>query len=440
MSAARPASFQSAFDLLRIILFAFRIQPAQILWRAIDIPDRNTHVYLMSQINLYCCPRAVGRALLPVTARDGQKCPSLRQIFNLPFSSVAFFNKLLLLYRVSRMIQPFDAVVLTNHVAVSAGSLVDNFCPFVLAQANEPQATADFLPALWIKLRSSVDLNSVTDFALRHGPKVVTAIVVFVVGRMLARFLSGMLVRASKKARVDQTLMGFIGNVAYVLMLCAVCIASLSCLGVDTTSLTAVLAAAGFAVGMALQGTLGNFASGALLVFFKPFRVGDMIEVGGVSGNVVEVQIFNTILTTPDNVRIIVPNLTITGATIRNLSAEPQRRIDLVIGSSYHDDLRAVRRFLEEVVQSDPRILTKPAPVVAVSELGDSSVNFVVRPWVLSSNYHAVKFHLIEQIKLGFDERGLTIPFPSRDVFVHHSLGQQATLPFDANGQISAAA
>ncbi|HRA88706.1 MAG TPA: mechanosensitive ion channel [Planctomycetaceae bacterium] len=338
------------------------------------------------------------------------------------------------------MTQPFDSVVLTNPLAVSAGSLVDNFCPFALAQTNAAEGTADLLPALWAKIRSSVDLNTFTDFALRHGPKVVTAIVVFVVGRMLARFVSGMLVRASKKARVDQTMMGFIGNVAYILMLCAVCIASLSCLGVDTTSLTAVLAAAGFAVGMALQGTLGNFASGFLLVFFKPFRVGDMIEVGGVSGHVVEVQIFNTILTTPDNIRIIVPNLTITGATIRNLSAEPQRRIDLVIGSSYHDDLRAVRRFLEEVVQSDPRILINPAPVVAVSELGDSSVNFVVRPWVLSSNYHAVKFHLIEQIKLGFDERGLTIPFPSRDVFVHHSLGQQAILPFSADGQISAAA
>ncbi|MBC7965786.1 MAG: mechanosensitive ion channel [Fuerstia sp.] len=265
--------------------------------------------------------------------------------------------------------------------------------------------------------------------ALKHGGKVISAIVVFFVGRMISRMASAMLVRASKKARIDQTLMGFIGNLAYVLMLCVVCIAALSCLGVDTTSLTAVLAAAGFAIGMALQGTLGNFASGALLVFFKPFRVGDMIDVAGVSGHVVEIQIFNTILRTPDNVRIIVPNLTLTGATIRNLSAEPHRRIDLVIGTSYHDDLRAVRRFLEEVVQSDSRILAEPAPVVAVSELGDSSVNFVVRPWVLNSNFQAVKFHLIEQIKLGFDERGLTIPFPSRDVFVHHSMDDK-TLPF----------
>ncbi|MEJ7592681.1 MAG: mechanosensitive ion channel domain-containing protein [Planctomycetaceae bacterium] len=313
--------------------------------------------------------------------------------------------------------------------------LSDLISPFLLVQADLIQAVdlpaepVGFLPGLWLKLRPWLDMNLVQGLALKHGGKVISAILVFVIGRMVARMASAMLVRAAKKARIDQTLMGFVGNLAYVLMLCVVCIAALSCLGVDTTSLTAVLAAAGFAVAMALQGTLGNFASGALLVFFKPFRVGDMIEVAGVSGIVVEIQIFNTILRTPDNVRIIVPNSTLTGASIRNLSAEPHRRIDLVIGTSYHDDLRAVRRLLEEVVMSDERILSEPAPVVAVSELGESSVNFVVRPWVLNSNFHAVKFHLIEQIKLGFDERGLTIPFPSRDVFVHHSMGQ-TTLPF----------
>lgn len=332
-----------------------------------------------------------------------------------------------------------DIASLTDQVANSAGIGLSVLNPMLLAQTADSSGRAELLPTLWMRLRSSIDMNLLTDFALRHGPKVVTAIVVLVVGRMFARILSGMMIRASKKARIDQTLMGFIGNVAYILMLCAVCIASLSCLGVDTTSLTAVLAAAGFAVGMALQGTLGNFASGALLVFFKPFRVGDLIDVNGVLGNVVEVQIFSTILTTPDNVRIIVPNSTLTGGTIRNLSSEPHRRIDLVIGTSYHDDLRAVRRLLEEIVHSDPRILTTPVPVVAVSELGDSSVNFVVRPWVVTSDYNAVKFHLIEQIKLGFDERGFTIPFPSRDVFVHHSMGQN-NLPFAADGQITSAA
>jgi len=340
------------------------------------------------------------------------------------------------------MTQPFDIVNLTDHVAVSAGSLARAFRPFLIAQAEIPQGQVEFLPWLVRQLMSYLDLNLLKGLALAHGGKVFSAIVVFVVGRMVARLASAMMVRASKKARVDQTLMGFVSNVAYVMMLGAVCIASLSCLGVDTTSLTAVLAAAGFAVGMALQGTLGNFASGALLVFFKPFRVGDLIDVGSASGNVVEIQIFSTILKTPDNVRIIVPNSTLTGATIRNLSAEPQRRIDLIIGASYHDDLRAVRRFLEEVVRSDERILVNPEPVIAVSELGDSSVNFVVRPWVLSGNFLAVKYHLIEQIKLGFDERGFTIPFPSRDVFVHHSVGQntlgQNTLPFSNNSSAAA--
>lgn len=333
------------------------------------------------------------------------------------------------------MTEPSDVLYLNEQVTMFSGIVADGLSAFLTAQvgmtqgADLPSESVEFFPALWLKLRPYLDFNLLQELALRHGGKVIAAVIVFFVGRMVARTASAMLVRASKKARIDQTLMGFIGNVAYVLMLCVVCIAALSCLGVDTTSLTAVLAAAGFAIGMALQGTLGNFASGALLVFFKPFRVGDMIDVAGVSGHVVEIQIFNTILRTPDNVRIIVPNLTLTGATIRNLSVEPHRRIDLVIGTSYHDDLRAVRQFLEEVVKSDDRILAEPAAVVAVSELGDSSVNFVVRPWVLNSNFHAVKFHLIEQIKLGFDERGLTIPFPSRDVFVHHSMDQK-TLPF----------
>lgn len=341
------------------------------------------------------------------------------------------------------MTQLNDVLSLADHVAVLASTVSDLVRPFLIAQTELQPGTeplprsAEFIPRILRQLQSNQNVEWLSEFAKTNGPRVVYAIVVFFVGRMVARMASGMMVRAARKARVDQTLMGFIGNVAYVLMLCMVCIASLSCLGVDTTSLTAVLAAAGFAVGMALQGTLGNFASGTLLVFFKPFRVGDFIDVGGVTGNVVEIQIFNTILRTSDNVRIIVPNSTLTSGTIRNLSAEPQRRIDLVIGTSYNDDLRAVRRFLEELVKSDERILDEPVPVVAVSELSDSSVNFVVRPWVLNGNYQAVKFHLIEQIKLGFDARGFTIPFPSRDVFVHHSMGQN-TLPFVSESQAAA--
>jgi small conductance mechanosensitive channel len=241
-----------------------------------------------------------------------------------------------------------------------------------------------------------------------------------------------MIDRAARKARMDETVVRFIGSLSSIIMLLVVVIASLSCLGVDTTSLSAVLVASGFAIGMALQGSLGNVASGVLLVFFRPFRVGDVIEVSGSQGKVVEIQIFNTILLSPDN-------STITGGTIRNLSAEPIRRIDLVVGCSYNDPLREVRALLEEIVAAEPRILKDPAPVIAVSEMAESSVNFVVRPWVAGADFHAVRFALTERIKLGFDERGLTIPFPSRDVFVHHS--GNATLPLQVlNGAAAAAA
>jgi small conductance mechanosensitive channel len=263
-------------------------------------------------------------------------------------------------------------------------------------------------------------------------PAIAAAAAVFLFGRILVRLAVSMIEQASRRARMDETLAKFVGNFASIILQLVVCIASLSCLGIDTTSLSAVLVASGFAVGMALQGSLGNVASGVLLVFFRPFRVGDTIEVGAHIGRVVEIQIFNTLLLSPDNVRIILPNASITGGTIRNLSAEPNRRIDLVIGCSYNDPLRDVRRMLEQIVAAEPRILADPAPVIAVSELAESSVNFVVRPWVRSADYHAVKFSLTEQIKLGFDDRGLTIPFPSRDVFIHHSGTESAKTVFEA--------
>jgi small conductance mechanosensitive channel len=252
-----------------------------------------------------------------------------------------------------------------------------------------------------------------------YGGGLVTAIAVFIIGRWVAKFVTGVIVRASRRAKVDETLLGFLQNVIYLMLLTVVCIASLGRLGVNTTSLSAILAAAGFAVGMALQGSLGNIASGVMLVVFKPFKVGDYVELGGTSGTVVEIQMFSTILLTPDNVRVVVPNGNITSGAISNYSAESRRRIDLVIGCGYNDDLKAVRSFLEETVATDTRILRDPAPVVAVAELGDSSVNFIVRPWVPSGDYWAVKFDLTEQIKLGFDEHGFTIPYPSQDVFMH---------------------
>lgn len=298
--------------------------------------------------------------------------------------------------------------------------------------AAAPTESADLLQQVRDVLTADLSREMLLRVLTHWLPAIAAAAAVFLFGRILVRLAVSMIEQASRRARMDETLAKFVGNFASIILQLVVCIASLSCLGIDTTSLSAVLVASGFAVGMALQGSLGNVASGVLLVFFRPFRVGDTIEVGAHIGRVVEIQIFNTLLLSPDNVRIILPNASITGGTIRNLSAEPNRRIDLVIGCSYNDPLRDVRRMLEQIVAAEPRVLADPATVIAVSELAESSVNFVVRPWVRSADYHAVKFSLTEQIKLGFDDRGLTIPFPSRDVFIHHSGTESAKTVFEA--------
>jgi small conductance mechanosensitive channel len=287
---------------------------------------------------------------------------------------------------------------------------------FMAVESRQP-----FLDQLIRDPRAAITSPEALELVITYGKGVASALAVFVIGRWVARFVTGMVVRASRRARVDETLLGFLRNVVYLMLLIVVCIASLGCLGVDTTSASAILAAAGFAVGMALQGSLGNIASGVMLVVFKPFKVGDYVNLGGTGGTVVEIQMFSTILLTPDNVRVIVPNGNITSGAISNYSAENKRRIDLVVGCGYNDDLKAVRQFLENTVAAESRILTEPQPVVAVAELADSSVNFIVRPWVSSGEYWAVKYDLTERIKLGFDEFGFTIPFPSRDLFVHQS-------------------
>ncbi len=297
------------------------------------------------------------------------------------------------------------------------------FHSLIIAQATaeaQPNGMQGVASSTLNWIRDHISVEWLIEQAWLYGPRVVGAIVVFVVGRWLARLVAAGIVRGARKARVDETLVGFLNNLIYMMLLTAVCISSLRQLGVEVTSLTAVLAAAGFAIGMAMQGSLGNIAAGVMLVFFKPFRVGDVVEVGGSKGTVVEIQIFNTILLTLDNVRIIVPNGKITDGTIENYSAERERRIDLVIGCGYNDDLKAVKAMLKELVESDPRVLKSPAPVVAVCELGNSSVNFVVRPWVASREYWDVRFDLTEKIKLEFDERGFTIPFPSQDLFIHN--------------------
>lgn len=278
--------------------------------------------------------------------------------------------------------------------------------------SEDPVAKAN---ELWVTIKKFLATQG-TQFAIN----LVVALAIFVVGKWIANILSRFCNRLMKQAKVDETLARFLSNIVYSVLLVIVILAALSELGINTTSLAAVLAAAGFAVGMAFQGTLSNFASGVMLILFKPFRVGDYIEAGGTAGIVEEIQIFTTSLRTGDNIAIVVPNGHITGGTIRNFSVKENRRIDLVVGCGYDDDLKAVKAFLEELVRGDGRILEDPEPVVAVSELADSSVNFVVRPWVKNADYWATRWDLTERIKLGFDDRGFTIPYPSRDVHLYN--------------------
>ncbi|MBF0469992.1 MAG: mechanosensitive ion channel [Gammaproteobacteria bacterium] len=259
--------------------------------------------------------------------------------------------------------------------------------------------------------------NRGVDFAIN----LISAIAIFVIGRWIVKLVKRLLVKMMTKAAMEETLIGFLSGMASNLLLAFVIIAAIERLGVNTTSFAAIIAAAGLAVGLALQGSLSNFASGVLLILFKPFKKGDFVTAAGSSGTVEEIRIFNTIMKTGDNIRIIIPNSAITGGTITNFSANETRRIDLVIGCGYNDDLKAVKAYLEELVQGDERILAEPAPVVAVNELGDSSVNFVVRPWVKSSDYWGVRWDLTEAVKIGFEARGFTIPYPSQDIHLHQA-------------------
>ena len=232
--------------------------------------------------------------------------------------------------------------------------------------------------------------NVVDEYIIKEAPgflaQMVAAAAIFFVGRWLAKLVERGLSHAFKRAKVDETLAKFLCRIAYSMLLCGVVLASLGKLGVETTSFAAVLAAAGLAVGMALQGSLSNFAAGVMIILFRPFKVGDVIEAAGTLGVVDEIHIFHTLLHTPDNVDIVVPNSAITSGNISNLSSQPVRRIDMVFGCGYDDDLRAVKALLEEIVARDTRVLDHPEPTIAVSELGDNSVNFVVRPWVSAAD------------------------------------------------------
>ncbi|HSM30919.1 MAG TPA: mechanosensitive ion channel domain-containing protein [Woeseiaceae bacterium] len=252
------------------------------------------------------------------------------------------------------------------------------------------------------------------------GINLVTAIVIFFIGKWVVALAIRGLMKAMQRGDIDTTLRSFIANLARMLLMLFVVIAAINALGVQTASLIALIGAAGLAVGLALQGSLSNFAAGVLIVLFRPYKVGDWIEGGGVAGSVEEVQILTTVLKTGDNKRVIIPNSQIMGSTITNYSANETRRVDLVVGVSYSDDLDKVRKELEGLVAADDRILAEPPVTIAVSELADSSVNFVVRPWVKTADYWGVYFALTEAVKKRFDEVGISIPFPQRDVYIHN--------------------
>jgi small conductance mechanosensitive channel len=272
---------------------------------------------------------------------------------------------------------------------------------------------------------STVDqaVQNVVTLVSTWGLQLAGALAVLIIGRFLCGVARKSVRRAMESRRVDPSLIPFASNLVYFVLLAAVLIAVLGLFGIETTSLVAVLGPAGLAIGLALQGTLGNFSSGVMLLLFRPFHVGDFIDAAGVAGTVVEIGVFSTIMNTPDNVKIIVPNSGIFGATIKNFSANDTRRNDIVLGISYDDDISNAIAVVNAVLSKDSRILSDPEPVVAVSELADSSVNLVVRPWCRKEDYWGLRYDLTRKLKEELEQAGCSIPYPQHDVHLHQSNG-----------------
>lgn len=262
-------------------------------------------------------------------------------------------------------------------------------------------------------------LETLQTIGVEWGAKILAALLVLIVGMWVAKLLKKIVVRLMEKAKVDHTLTTFVANLAHVALQAFVVIAALEKLNVKTASFIAVLGAAGLAVGLALQGSLSNFASGVLMIIFKPFKVGDVVDAGGVLGTVKEIGIFTTHIDTLDNRKTIVPNAKLMSDNITNYSANNTRRVDLAAGISYSDDIDKARAAIEAVLKEVPGILETPAPDILVSEMADSSVNFAVRPWCRPADYWGVYFGVTEGIKKKFDEQGICIPFPQRDVHIY---------------------
>ncbi len=259
-------------------------------------------------------------------------------------------------------------------------------------------------------------LEKITEWGALYGMKIIGSLAILLFGRIFVGLMTSFVRRLLIKLKVDETLRKFFTSLTKITLLVFVVLAALSTLGIQTTSFIAVIGAAGLAVGLALQGSLSNFASGVLLIAFRPLKSGDLVEAGGHLGRVKEVHIFNTILLSLDNKRVIIPNSKVTGDSIVNYSAEGFLRVDLVFGIGYGDNISKAKQILEQIIADDERVLKDPPSMVAVSELGDSSVNFVVRPYVKVEDYWGVYFDVTEKVKRTFDDQGVSIPFPQRDV------------------------
>ena len=267
-------------------------------------------------------------------------------------------------------------------------------------------------------MNPEIALNKATEMAVTYGPKIIAAIVVWIIGSWVIKGLGKGIARVMDKGGTDPSLKPFIKGLAEILLKIMLIISVLGMLGIEMTSFIAILGAAGLAVGLALSGTLQNFAGGVMILIFKPFKVGDVIDAQGYIGSVFEIQIFNTILKTPDNKTIIIPNGGLSTSSTTNYSTEEKRRVDWTIGVGYGEDLDKVRQIIKKLCDNDARILKDPEVFIAVSELADNSVNFTVRAWVNAEDYWGVLFDMNENIYKTFNEENVNIPYPQMDVHI----------------------
>ena len=262
--------------------------------------------------------------------------------------------------------------------------------------------------------------NQFSELLSSFGISLFIALCILIIGRQAVKILIKIISSALERSNTEDTVRIFVTNLLNTLLMIVIFIAAINQLGIETTSIIAVLGAAGLAIGLALQGSLSNFAAGILIVIYRPYKVGDYIQADNHLGTVDDIQIFSTVLRTPDNKVVVVPNGSIMNGSIVNFSNQDERRIDMVIGCSYDDDIDKVKAVLADVLSKDDRILSEPKPRIALSELADSSVNFIVRPWVKNSEYIDVLYSLLEEIKKRFDQEGISIPYPQSDVHIHN--------------------